>query len=171
MKRAEEHRRLFEQWLAEHRGLILKVVGLYAFTPEDRDDLFQEILLQLWASLQSFRQESKASTWIYRLALNTALTWKRRESKRERLTDPDIVIQKAANPDVTVEKQEELEWLRQEIRQLPESDRSVMLLYLDGVSYQEMAEILGISQSNVGVKLTRIRKRLAEKLRSISDES
>ena len=77
-----DHELRFRQWLGEHTGLLLKVVRSFAEGPADQDDLFQEILLQVWLSLPNFRDESKPTTWLYRVALNTALAWKRREKKR-----------------------------------------------------------------------------------------
>src|SRR5689334_20017560 len=78
----EDHERRFRQWLGEHTGLLLKVVRSFAEGGADQDDLFQEILLQVWLSMPGFREESKPTTWLYRVALNTALAWKRGEKKR-----------------------------------------------------------------------------------------
>jgi RNA polymerase sigma-70 factor, ECF subfamily len=162
----------FREWLAEHTGLLLKVVRSFADGPADADDLLQEILLQVWMSLPNFREQSKPTTWLYRVALNTALAWKRREKKHRRGNQDfaaisDIVaIQPAsgeqhADPDA-------IEQLYAAIRALDAAKRALVLLYLDGLSYAEMAEVTGISETNVGVRLTRIKKELSAKLK-VSD--
>ncbi len=100
---------VFEQWLSDHKGLILKVVRIYAAAAEDQDDLFQEILLQLWRSIPAFREESKASTWLYKVALHTALAWKRTGTKHIRSNQTAIrmhdVITFRDDPSATLEKQ------------------------------------------------------------------
>jgi RNA polymerase sigma-70 factor, ECF subfamily len=126
----------------------------------------QEILLQIWRSVPRFQGKAKASTWIYKVALNTALTWQRGERRHRRAhmasADAPAVPNLHTSPNRTHEKQEFLDWLYREIRALPEVDSALVLLYLDGVNYREMSEILGLSESNVGVKLNRLKKRLAE---------
>lgn len=153
-----EQKRIFEQWLGEHRGIFFKIVRAYAFTPADQDDLFQEISLQVWKSIPDFRGEAKASTWIYRVALYAALAWTRRE-KRQPMTQPLAALEER----LTIRAEpidERLEWLYAQIAGLEPVDRSLCLLLLDGFSYKEMAEMVGISESNVGVKIHRIKQRL-----------
>jgi RNA polymerase sigma-70 factor (ECF subfamily) len=163
---ASEQEGLFKQWLDGHKGLMFKVVRAFAATPEDQDDLFQEILMQLWLSMPSFRGEAKASTWIYRVAVNTALAWNRDERKRRRRHTVLVREHDARVPRQDgSETQEMVDWLYGEIRKLPRMDGLLVLLYLDGLSYREMAEILGISEGNVGVKLNRIKKRLAKAMK------
>lgn len=155
----QEH--LFREWLAQHKGLMFRVVLAYTFTPEDADDLFQEVLLQVWRSVPSFRGESKSSTWVYKVALNTALAWNRKESKRRRTRGP-LVEAGEVTTDPTNERNERVDRLYDVIRELPKADKSLILLHLDGLSYRQMAEILGITETNVGARLTRLRKRVAE---------
>jgi len=159
-------RSTFTRWLTEYGGLMRKVVRSFAPRPEDQDDLFQEIALQLWSSIPSFREEARASTWVYRVSLNTALTWQRGERRRrkrhEPLLAPDGVPDSQAGDTGASDKQGMLGWVYEQLRLLRPIDRALMLLYLDGVSYREMAGILGISESNVGVKLSRIKGRLAQ---------
>jgi RNA polymerase sigma-70 factor (ECF subfamily) len=155
----QEQQHIFKQWLNQHKVLIFKIVRAYGCTQMDQDDLFQEITIQVWRSIQTFRQESAVSTWIYRIALNTAITWVRKERKYRSTNGilesmPDILS--AYNIPVD----ERLTWLYTTIHQMDEIDRSITLLLLDGFSYKEMATILGITVSNVGVKITRIRKQL-----------
>ena len=171
---ANEQEGLFTQWLADHKGLIFKVVRTFAASPEDQADLFQEILVQLWSSIPTFRREASAPTWIYKVALNTALAWQRTEKKHHQRRKPLVEICEVANPSgdplEARETAEMLDALYGEIRKLRKIDSSLILLYLDGLSYREMAEILGISETNVGVKLNRIKKRLAETMKGAGNE-
>lgn len=159
----QEQKHIFEQWLDQHRALIFKVVRAYAVTAMDRDDLFQEIVVQVWRSIPSFRQESSTVTWIYRIALNTAIRWMRKEQKHSRVETLDAVEHILLESSAPVD--DRLTWLYEEIYKLDEIDRSVTLLLLDGFSYKEMASVLGITESTVGVKITRIRKKLIMKLK------
>jgi RNA polymerase sigma-70 factor (ECF subfamily) len=166
---ASEQEARFRQWLAQHTGLLLKVVRSFAAGPADADDLLQEILLQVWMSLPNFREQSKPTTWLYRVALNTALAWKRRENKHRQHRQTLEVVSEAtaaslANADPHADR-EALEQLYAAIRSLAAAKRALVLLYLDGLSYGEMAEVTGLSESNVGVRLTRIKKELAAALK------
>ena len=157
----KEHEHIFEGWLKQCKGLIFKVVRAYAFTAMDQDDLFQEIIIQVWRSVPTFRQESSVITWIYRISLNTAINWARKERKHsqvETLEHAEHILQEGG-----LKIDERLTWLYEEIYKLDEIDRSLTLLMLDGFSYKEMAFILGITESNVGVKINRIKKQLITK--------
>ncbi len=158
---ATEQKHIFNDWLFQHKALIFKVVRAYAFTSEDQDDLFQEITIQVWHSIPKFRKESSVTTWLYRISLNTAIKWIRKERKHpqpETLENVEHVLQENRIP-----MDERLAWLYEEIYKLDEIDRSVTLLMLDNFSYKEMADILGISESNVGVKINRVKKHLITK--------
>lgn len=161
MKPKEQHQ-IFDHWLEKHRALLFKVVRAYAFNAGDQDDLFQEISLQVWRSIPNFRQESAVTTWLYRIALNVALKWKGNEQKQKPGKEQVHEIQYVLHQGTGVED-ERLIWLYQEITRLNEVDRSLCLLLLDDVSYREMAQILGISESNVAVKIHRIKKYLTER--------
>ena len=154
-------KQIFEGWLDQYKALVFKVVKAYALSPMDQNDLFQEITIQLWHSIPTFRQESSVSTWIYRIALNTAIKWVRKEQKHS-LAEPLENVEFVLN-DSGVKVDERLEWLYEEIHQLDEIDRSLILLLLDGFSYKEMSGILGVTESNVGVKINRIKKHLITK--------
>jgi len=160
--------RTFKDWLGKHQGLLYRVVRAYTHTPNDQDDLFQEICLQLWLSIPRFEGKSKASTWVYRVALNTAMVWNRSEKRRRKHTNRLITFPAARNnparPDEIIER------LYDAIRKLPKVDTSVVLMHLDGLAYSEMSEILGISESNVGVKLNRAKKQLALILDGLIDD-
>jgi RNA polymerase sigma-70 factor, ECF subfamily len=168
-----DHQSLLREWLAEHTGLLLKVVRSFAHGPADADDLFQEILLQVWMSLPSYRGESKATTWLYRVALNTALAWTRREARhREQhseMTLATFAADPGSGPAVSAEDREAVERLYAAIRALSPAKRALVILYLDGLSYAEMAEVVGISESSVGVRLHRIKNELALNLKVPTD--
>jgi RNA polymerase sigma-70 factor (ECF subfamily) len=153
-----EQRTILEDWLRLHKGLLFKVVRAYTVSTMDQEDLFQEIIIQVWHSIPAFRQESAVTTWLYRISLNTAIKWSSKERKHdqaEALEPVEHLLQDNKTP-----VDERLEWLYQAIHQLDEIDRSISLLLLDGFSYKEMAAMLGITESNVGVKINRIKKQL-----------
>ncbi|HEX6432239.1 MAG TPA: RNA polymerase sigma factor [Niastella sp.] len=155
----QEQGYIFNQWLEQYKALIFKIVRAYGNTPMDQDDLFQEITIQVWRSIPSFRHESAVTTWIYRIGLNTAISWVTKEKKYRVTNDalekiPDVLSSHS------IPAEEQLAWLYEAIHALDEIDRSVALMLLDGFSYKEMAAILGITVSNVGVKINRIKKQL-----------
>jgi RNA polymerase sigma-70 factor (ECF subfamily) len=159
---ANDQQQIFDEWLKEHRGLFFKVVRAYAFKPKDQEDLFQEIATQVWNSIPKFRNDSKVTTWIYRVALYSAMAWSKKERRYRDQHQPitgleNTLIQasKTKNP--------QLDWLYEQISQLDEVDRSLALMMLDGYSYKEIAATLGITETNVGVKVNRFKKRLTEK--------
>jgi RNA polymerase sigma-70 factor, ECF subfamily len=166
---------LFESWLIEHKGVVLKVARAYTLTTEDCQDLAQEILLQVWRSLPQFQGRASASTWFYRVALNTALDWHRKEHRRQERQQPILAIEDLSVAGLDSSQQlvqrEVVERLYAAIRQLPKTDAALILLDLDDRSYRQMAEVLGISQSNVGVKLNRAKKALGELMKDESHES
>jgi RNA polymerase sigma-70 factor (ECF subfamily) len=169
-----EQEAIFRRWLEVHAGLLFKVVRGCAATPQDQDDLFQDVLVQLWSSIPSFRGDAKETTWIYRVAFNTALAWQRQERRRrkghEAFIKFDVSPQTQPSHVDNLPQKEIVEKLYAAIRQLPKVDVSLALMHLDGLSYQEMAEVLGISENYIGVKLNRIRKQLAEQLTGAADE-
>ena len=174
MSSRADYQSLFKAWLEEHRGIVIKVTRSFAPTPADASDLQQELLLQLWISLSSYSGQAKPSTWIYRVCLNTALTWRRGTSRREKRIEPtaDIahIATDAASPADRASERELLEKLYAAIRALPGSERALVLLSLDGLAYREIADIIGITENHVGVALTRARKRLAELMKGVTDE-
>ena len=171
---AEEQETIFRRWLNDHLGLMLKLVRAGAATPEDQDDLFQEVLVNVWSSIRAFRGEAKETTWIYRVAFNTTMAWRRGEWRRRRGHETflkfDVSPQLQPSHLDSLPEREMVERLYAAIRQLPKVDASLALMHLDGLSYQEMAEVLGISENYIGVKLNRIRKQLADQLKGANDE-
>lgn len=147
--------------IQEHQGIIHKICRLYRDSKEDREDLFQEITYQLWKSFPSFKGEAKVSTWMYRIALNTAIA----SFRKKRL---DVEYHQVL-PDLPDEEVDEEYAIRQEslfatLKQLNESERAIVALYLDDLSYRQIAEIIGISDNNVGVKLNRIKLKIQKLL-------
>lgn len=155
---------IYNQWLEKHRPLLFKVVKVYTDNSFDENDLFQEIVIQMWRSVLSFKGQSRESTWIYKVALNTAMKWSARTKRQptDELTERSNIISQVNAPN------EHLEWLYSEIYKLQTVDRSLTLLMLDGFSYKEMSEIIGISTNLVGVKINRIKKHLREKSKNVT---
>ena len=158
-----ERDRIFGDWLAGHKGILFKVVHAYAFEHADRQDLFQEIVIQVWHSVDAFRGESSVPTWMYRVALNTAIAWTRKQDRHQRGKRPLAVVAGLLTTSASDGHDPRVEWLYRQIAQLKDVDRSVALLMLDGFSYKEIAAIVGITESNVGVKINRIKSALAGK--------
>lgn len=162
-------------WLGEHGSSVLKVARAYTLTSDDCQDLAQEILLQAWQSLPRFEGKANAATWFYRVALHTAMNWHRKDKPRRSRQQPFMEVQAVACDGADCAEQaqqhETVEQLYQAIHQLPKTDAALVLLYLDELSYREMAEVLGISESNVGVKLNRAKKALSELMKGQSHES
>lgn len=153
-----EQRQILSEWLHTHKGILFKIVRAYAFTQHDQDDLFQEMSLALWKSIPEFRGESKPSTWIYRVCLFTATVWARQEKKQPKTQTISTVDQILTQNDII--QDERIDWLYEQIGQLDPLDRSICLLMLEGYSYKEIAQIVGVSDSNVGVKIHRIKREL-----------
>ena len=150
----------FEKLIFENQSLIHKICNIYGKSEVDKEDLFQEITIQLWKSFASFEHKSKFSTWLYRVALNTVITQKRKEKRRlsaGALSDQEMYI-----PDTNASKPEveELQNLQNAIRKLKSVDRAIIFLYLEEKSYKEIAGIIGITPKNVGVKIVRIKAKL-----------
>ncbi|WP_181309045.1 RNA polymerase sigma factor [Rufibacter sp. XAAS-G3-1] len=149
----------FTQVIKENKGLIFKVAALYTNTIQDRNDLYQEIVYQLWKSFGSFNQQSKLSTWLYRVALNTAI-YHLKQSKRRVDTIPlDLEADRFSEEHDRTEE-ERIQLLYAQIQQLNLLERGIILLYLEGKSYEEIAAIIGITASNVGTRISRIKEKL-----------
>ena len=168
------HDSLFAAWLEAHRGIVVKVTRAFASSATDAADLEQELLLQLWLSTPAYASQAKPSTWIYRVCLNTALTWRRGTTRREKRLDPSADLNRlparTPSPADRAGEHELLEQLYAAIHALPEFDRALILLSLDGLSYREIAEVTGLTENHVGVALTRTRKRLAALMKGVTDE-
>jgi RNA polymerase sigma-70 factor, ECF subfamily len=149
----------FVDLINQHQGLIHKVCLMYETDPDDRNDLFQEIVLQLWKSFNSFRGEAKITTWMYRIALNTAISGYRKRTRKVQTEDIDKKHHNISEQ-LMEDGEEEFQRLQWAIRKLPEIDRAMIMMALDEMPYDEIAETIGITQNNVRVRMNRIRERL-----------
>ena len=162
----DEQEAIFQCWIANHLGLIIKVVRSFAPDLADQDDLLQDVLINLWSSIVGFRGDSKETTWIYRVSFQTAMVWKRRERRRHRHYSiyTNYIEEKTTRFDDNATLDDELvEQLYTAIRQLPKIEASIAIMHLDGLSYRDISEVLGISENLVGVKLNRIRTELSKR--------
>jgi len=148
--------------LDEHKKILFKVASSYCRNAADREDLVQEMVLQIWRSFHRYDDRHRFSTWMYRVALNVAISFYRSETRRSRTTVPaeDSILEIAAKVPESAALEDDLLLLQRFIEQLDELDRALVILYLDGNRYDTIAEVLGISETNVGTKISRIKERL-----------
>jgi RNA polymerase sigma-70 factor (ECF subfamily) len=146
--------------ITENQGIIHKVCSIYCDSEEDRRDLFQEILVQLWKSFPSFRSESKVTTWMYRVALNTAITSFKKDKRQP--DKPGLAFENLHLADESYDSgtDDQIKMLNQAVAQLTGIEKSIILLFLEDKKYEEIAEITGITQNYVRVKMNRIKKKL-----------
>lgn len=153
----------FTQVIKENEGIIIKVCSLYTFNPDDRDDLYQEIVYQLWKSFASFKAKAKLSTWMYRVALNTAIYFLKKEKKAIRTTPLEGSLLQFAE-ELNKREEEKIQLLYQHIQLLSLLERGIILLYLESKSHEEIAEVMGLTTTNVGTRLSRIREKLKSQI-------
>jgi RNA polymerase sigma factor (sigma-70 family) len=153
----------FQTLVDEHKKILYKVCNSYCRNRDDREDLAQEIIVQLWRSFGGFDERYRFSTWMYRIALNVAISFYRRESTKARhvLSDNERVLEAV---DERAKPPDDIQLLYQVIDGLDPLNKALMLLYLDGNSYAEVAEVLGISETNVATKISRLKKTMKEQL-------
>ncbi|MBB6502159.1 RNA polymerase sigma factor [Pedobacter cryoconitis] len=154
---------LFNELVKAHHASIYRICRAYLYDVSHADDLYQEILFQVWKSLQNFKGESKVGTWIYRIAVNTAISFNLKNKKQQFESLPDFI--QVPYEETLQQKQEQetqLDQLRYCISQLETPDRLVISLVLEDKSYKEIAEITGTNINNVGVKINRIKARLVK---------
>ncbi len=150
----------FVDLVDKHQGLIHKVCIHYETEHDAREDLFQEIVLQLWKSFPNFRGDSKITTWMYRIALNTAISALRKYKRKpytEDIKEYHFNLSEQNDNEAQKENLQKLQWA---IRQLPEIERGMIMMALDEIPYEEIAETIGITQNNVRVRMNRIREKL-----------
>ena len=149
----------FTKLIKQHEGILYKLSNAYADRPEERQDLYQEMVYQLWKSFDSFKGNSSWSTWMYRVALNTAIKYlklqKRKPDDQQLIPELHRIIEEQ---DALMD--ERTQYLYAPIRQLGEVNRAIVLLYLDGKSYEEIGQITGYSPSNIGTRLNRIKAQM-----------
>ncbi|MEQ8475234.1 MAG: sigma-70 family RNA polymerase sigma factor [Fulvivirga sp.] len=150
----------FVSLIKKNESIILKICNIYCKEIEDRQDLHQDILVQLWKSFPNFDKRSKITTWMYRIALNTAVSRYRKEKKvpiKEAISER--LVSDSSNDD------ENVRLLYLAIEGLNKIEKAITMLYLDGIKYKEIGEIMGLSESNVGFKINQIKSKLREKLK------
>jgi RNA polymerase sigma-70 factor (ECF subfamily) len=166
MKPSEAVKKQFESLLQPHGGIIRKVAFGYARNESDRKDLMQDILLQLWKAYPRYSPDRPFSTWMYRIALNVSISYLRKHSRpgREMVRFDELQHDIAPEQSISPEMEERLTILRQLMMKYPPLDRALLLLYLDDRSYREIAYVLGLTETNVATKLSRLRERLRNEL-------
>ena len=158
----QEAEKEFEKHIREHELLLRKVCRIYAYTHADREDLFQDIVIQLWKAWPKFKGNSKLSTWLYRVAINTAISGLRKKKNFIQHYEPAAMPEPAGEHAGAHEEEERWQLLYQAIEQLNAVEKAIVMLYMDDRSYEEMEDIIGLGQGNLRVKMNRIKEKLRE---------
>ena len=164
----EPAKEAFLSLVLKNKGIIIKICNSYCRNKADREDLAQEITYQLWRSGNSFNTDHTFSTWMYRVALNVAISFYRKEKKSETvisISENEVDIEDKA--DGSDELEENINLLQQFISELKELDKALMILYLESKSYAEIAEILGITETNTATRISRIKDKLKQKFSTV----
>ncbi|MFH4966431.1 sigma-70 family RNA polymerase sigma factor [Gaetbulibacter sp. M235] len=165
MQNQREIEKGFVKQIQKHQGILHKICFIYSNSNADKEDLYQEIVLQLWKSYPLFRNEAKFSTWMYRVALNTAITLNKKaalfENHKTQLRDEYSIAE-------DIDYSEDIKILYKAISKLSKIEKAVIMLWLEEKAYSEIAEIIGISEKYVSVKLVRSKKKLAKLIKMIS---
>ena len=156
-----EREHMFEELFQRHKAPIQRLCFAYLNSPGEVEDLFQEIMSNVWNALPKFRGEAQAGTWLYRIAVNTALLYRRKWRPAEPLPE---LVDESAGAHRDLEDRERLDALRRAIAVLPDQDRLVVTLLLEGLSYREIAEVTGLTVNYVGVKLSRIKQAIEQRM-------
>jgi RNA polymerase sigma-70 factor (ECF subfamily) len=158
----------FLKLISENQGIIYKICNVYTNSREDKDDLKQEIILQLWKSYSGFQGNSKFTTWMYRIAFNTAIT-NIRKSKRH------PIMEALSGTELSISEKEDIDYLNNDINslykaiaKLKDVEKAIVMLFLENKSYKEIGEIIGISEKNVSVKLVRLKEKLKKLMNKLS---
>ncbi|MFS4481769.1 RNA polymerase sigma factor [Hyunsoonleella sp. 2307UL5-6] len=152
----------FVEVIQENEGILYKMTRLYADNKEDQKDLYQDVVYQLWKSFHTFRGNAKLSTWVYRIALNTALLYLKKKKRKGYKTPLDGIVLADEFYDPVLE--ERLKILYAHIRELGEIDKGIVFLFLEGKKYQEISDITGMSTSNIGTRMARIKEKLNKQI-------
>ena len=154
----------FVKLIQENKRIIFKICNSYCPKKENRDDLAQEIVYQLWKSVDDFNPDFKFTTWMYRIALNVAISFYRKEKKSgNTISFKEHLMELEDNQDANIETESNFSLMHKFISQLKEIDKSIMILYLDDKSYKEIAEIIGLTETNVATRINRIKETLRNK--------
>ena len=165
----EADKKEFLKLIQDNRRIIFKICNSYCNHKTDREDLAQEIIYQLWKSGHSFNADHKFSTWMYRIALNVAISFYRKEKKSSPFVPFENLVDIKEEADENKQTEENINLLQKFINELRELDRALMILYLETKTYNEIAEILGITETNVATKINRIKNNLKEKFATIKN--
>ena len=152
----------FEKQVKEHELLLRKICRIYAYTDADRQDLFQEIVIMLWKAWPNFKGNSKLSTWLYRVAINTAISGLRKKKNFIQNYEPAAMPERPNEQMDEFDEEEKLKELYRAIEQLNAVEKALVMLYMEDRSYEEMEEIMGINQGNLRVKMNRIKEKLRQ---------
>jgi RNA polymerase sigma-70 factor (ECF subfamily) len=165
-----EERNKVIQVIMQNMGIIHKVANMFCKSREDKDDLIQEIMAQLWSSFEKYDDAYKLGTWMYRVSLNIAISFYRKNQTQEKYFMPLDEKLDVISPDENEAEINNLELLEKFISELKEFDKALMLLYLEKKSHQEISEILGISTSNVSTKIARIKEGLKQQFSNLNNQ-
>ena len=153
----------FEEILNKHKGIIFRIVNYYCKDSDDKKDLEQEILIQIWLSYKKYNQEFAWSTFIYRIALNVSIGfYNKQKRQKDKFSNVNLFIETNVQDDIPLVVDEDLQLLNEFICQLNDINKALMILYLQEKSYAEMALILGVSATNIGTKINRLKNQLKE---------
>lgn len=168
----DEHK--FLELLNENQNRILKVCRVYAWNPSDQEDLYQEILFQIWRALPGLKENSYANTWLYRIAINTSISFTRKRAARGgralQLDQAELTRHIEARQTHDGHPDDNLAKLYEAIAQLDAVERALIALFLEDLSYEQMADVLGVSMNNVGVMLHRAKKKLSTLMQEAAHE-
>jgi RNA polymerase sigma-70 factor, ECF subfamily len=157
---------LFKQILAENKDRIYRICCAYEHDSDERDDLYQEIMINVWKNLEKFEGRSAISTWIYRIAVNTSLLHVKKAAKKKSshtaIDEKTLVIPDSGEREEKIKLGTQIEKLYESISKLPQIDRLIISMVLDDLSYKEIAEVTGMTVSHTGVKINRIKKELGK---------
>ena len=167
MDQRKGHKGSFIQLMEANKGIIHKICMMYTSTQADKEDLYQEICLQLWRSFRTYRSESKFSTWLYRVALNTAISSVRKDRRQVETVELDQAKHFVSRDS---EREGKTRMLFKAVSRLNKVDRAIILLWLEEKEYAEISEVMGISLSAVSVRLVRIREKLKSIMKNMEDE-
>jgi RNA polymerase sigma-70 factor (ECF subfamily) len=156
--------------ITQHKGIIYKIANLYCRQEEDRKDLIQEIIFQLWRSFGNYKEQYRLSTWLYKISLNVAISYYRKDRRRSTtalpLTDSIIDMVPGTEQDGT---EQQLQLLQRFVNELKPLDRALMILYLEEKTYKEMAEILGLTETNIATRISRVKDKLKLKFLTVNN--
>ncbi len=160
----------FLQLISENKGILFKICKIYQEDPDDRDDLLQEMVLQLWLAFGSFRGESKFGSWMYRVSLNTAIAFFKKQKRRPDQEQLPQDFEPAEELSLAGEKENQLALFYKAVQQLGKVEKALIYLYMENQPYEEIAANLGITEGNVRVRINRIKNKLKEIIKTMNYE-